>query len=289
MRFNRHRSAGQEISLPEKIIFEMSQVIAVGGFVENKLRQPVKDAEVRIYAGYGFDSNLPFVDVIEAARTDANGFWKCPLFPQDAYRATVVVKHADYAENETSLAAVEQLKSFSHLTVLETGVDVAGTVSNSQNKPLPATITKGSSRRQSVNCDNAGSFQFDNVPLGMEVFVVQCKGFAPQIHDVNIEPNMPPIIFILLPAGNIRARIVDIKNMPLKDVHVKLESWRDTNLINFETYTDANGFFQWTDAPTDEAVFGFSKQGYISVDDFEMKSENDYVISLLPEETEQTP
>jgi hypothetical protein len=243
-----------------------------------------------VYAGYGFDSNMPFIDVIESVRTDANGFWKCSLFPQDAYRATIVVRHADYAENESLLAAVEQLKSFSHLTILENGVDVAGTVMNTENRPLPATITKGSnSRRQSANCDNAGKFQFDNVPVGTEMFVVQCKGSAPQIREVNVEPNMPEMIFTLEPAGNIRARIVDVKNTPIKDVYVRLESWRDTNLVNFETHTDANGFFQWTDAPTDEAVFGFSKPGYISVDDFEMKSENDYVISLLPADTNQLP
>ena len=290
MRFNRHRSAEREINLPEKIVFEMSQVIGIGGFVENKLREPIEDAEIRVYAGYGFDSNLPFVDAIETVRTDANGFWKCSLFPQDAYRATVVVRHTDYAENESSLAAVEQLKSFSHLTILEMGIDVLGTVTDTQNRPLPAVITKGSdSRRQSVNCDNAGKFQFDNVSAGTEMFVVQCKGFAPQIREVDIEPNMPSMVFALVPPGNIRARIVDIRNSPLKDVYVKLESWRDTNLVNFETYTDANGFFQWTDAPTDEAVFGFSKPGYVSIDDFEMKSENDYVISLLPAEANQTP
>lgn len=290
MRFNRHRSAEQEIILPEKIVFEMSQVVGVGGFVENKLRQPVKDAEVRVYAGYGFDSNLPFVDVIESVRTDANGFWKCLLFPQDAYRATVIVKHAYYAESESLLAAVEQLKSFSHLTILEKGVDIIGMIIDIENRPLSATITKGGdSRRQSANCDTAGKFQFDNVPVGTEMFVVQCKGFAPQIREINVEPNMPEMIFTLAPAGNIRARIVDVKNSPIKDVYVRLESWRDTNLVNFETHTDANGFFQWTDAPTDEAVFGFSKQGYISVDDFEMKSENDYVISLLPADANQIP
>ncbi|MFA6186535.1 MAG: carboxypeptidase regulatory-like domain-containing protein [Phycisphaerae bacterium] len=290
MRFNRHSSAEQEISLPEKIVFEMSQIAGVGGFVENKLRQPVENAEIRIYAGYEFDSNMPFVDVIEGVRTDANGFWKCSLFPQDAHRATVIVKHADYALNESSLAAVEQLKSFSNLTILERGVDVVGTVFDLENRPLSATIIKGSnSRRQSANCDNAGKFQFDNVPAGTETFVVQCSGFAPQIQKINVEPNMPAMIFTLAPAGNIRARIIDVKNAPLKDVYVRLKSWRGTNLVSFETHTDANGFFQWIDAPTDEAVFAFSKQGYISVDDFKMKSENDYVILLLPADANQSP
>lgn len=290
MRFNRHRSAEREINLPEKIVFEMSQVIGIGGFVENKLREPIENAQIKIYAGYEFDSNMPFVDVIETVRTDANGFWKCLLFPQDAYRATVVVRHDDYAENESSLPAVEQLKSFSHLTILENGVDVFGAVFDLENRPVQAAITNGSdNRRQSAKCDNAGKFQFDNVPAGTEVFVVQCKGFAPQIREVSVEPNMSEMIFALAPAGNIRARIVDIKNSPLKDVYVKLESWRDTNFVNFETYTDANGFFQWVDAPTDEALFGFSKPGYASIDDFEMKSENDYVISLLPADTNQLP
>ena len=74
MRFNRHRSAEQEMLLPGKIVFEMSQVIEVGGFVENKQREPVEAAEIRVYANYGFDSNMPFVDAIESVKTDTNGF-----------------------------------------------------------------------------------------------------------------------------------------------------------------------------------------------------------------------
>ena len=122
MRFSRHRSAEQEMLLPSEIIFEMSQVIEVGGFVENKQQEPVEAAEVRVYANYGFDSNMPFVDVIESVETDANGFWKCSQFPQDAYQAAVIAKHPDYAESESSLAAIEQLKSFSHIIILEKGV-----------------------------------------------------------------------------------------------------------------------------------------------------------------------
>jgi hypothetical protein len=273
--------------LPKKIVFEMSQLCDIGGFVEDKLSEPLQDAEIKIYADYKPDSDVPVYDALENIRTDANGFWKSSLFPQDAQRAAIIVKHADYAENETSLAAVEQLKSLSHLTILETGVDVIGTVMNTENRPLQAVITKGSGRRrQSADCDNAGRFKFDNTPIGKETLLVQCKGFAPQILEVNVEPNMPDIIFTLSPAGSIRARIVDEQGTPLKDVYVKLESWQDKNLIDFQTYTDENGFFQWTDAPTDDAVFIFSKPGYISIDDFEMKSENDYVISLLPADTD---
>jgi hypothetical protein len=74
--------------------------------------------------------------------------------------------------------------------------------------------------------------------------------------------------------------------MPLKDVNVKVSSWHGFSSLNFETTTDANGFFRWTESPADEVLFDLYKPGYIRINNFGMTSENDYVITLLADTDE---
>jgi hypothetical protein len=175
------------------------------------------------------------------------------------------------------------LKNFSDVTILRKGIAVTGRVLDWENKPLQATVARGDpSRRNFADCNQDGRFKFDNVPVGIETFSVQYDSAAPQMQSIMVEPNMPPIVFQLNPPGTIRARVVDVNRIAIKDVYVKVESWRNSNILSFETKTNADGFLEWTGAPDDEVIFAFSKQGYLSVRNFEMKSENDYVITLLP-------
>jgi hypothetical protein len=193
--------------------------------------------------------------------------------------------HPDYIVPEKYQSAIiEQLENLSFLSILEKGITVAGGVSDRDKKPLQATVGRGVyyEKQKSVNCDANGAFRFDNISAGAEIFTAQCAGAAPQIQQVDVGPNMPPIVFNLEPAKTIRARVVDINSVPVEGVYVKVSSWQGFSSLNFEATTDANGFFRWTNAPADEVLFEFYKPGYMRVSKFGMTSENDYVITLLP-------
>ncbi len=265
------------------VSFEMSQVSQIGGLVVDEQLNPVENAEVKVQVGWDFNSQVPVVDMDEIFKTDVNGIWRSGSFPEDACRAAVKVTHPNYILQEGYRPAiVEELKNFSYVTFLEKGVAVAGRVLDWEQKPLRATVTKRTSSRQNpVICEPNGWFRFDNVAPSIEVFTVQCKGAAPQVRQVDVGPNMPPMDFSLEPANTIRAKVVDIDGTPLKDVHVRVESWMGFDTLNFETKTDTNGFFQWTDAPPDEVLFDLYKPGYVRINSFEMMSKNDYVITLL--------
>jgi hypothetical protein len=281
MKFNSRGFVWYGVSVPQEIIFKMPPVVEVGGIVRNEQDEPLEGAEVGLQVNE-INSDMISVDTEGIFRTDANGFWRCSLFPQDANQASVVTKHIDYAETEKA-AVVKQLKNFSDVIILKKGITVTGRVLDWENKPLQATVTRGNpSRRNFINCDEDGQFKFDNVAVGTEAVSVQYNSAAPQVQEIVVEPNMPPIAFQLKPAGTIRAKVVDINGIPIKDVYVNVESWRNSNILNFGTKTNTDGFFEWTGAPDDEVIFAFSKQDYLSVRNFEMKSENDYVITLLP-------
>ena len=284
MKLNRHGSGQAKLFLPDTISFEMSPAIEVGGIVKNEQLRSIEGAEIKLLTGLGYDPESPYTNISGTFKTDANGLWKCDSFPEDVCRASIMATHPDYTpQEEYQSAIVEELKNFSFVTILEKGITVTGRVLDSQQKPLQAAIIKGTDRHENpVTCDPNGWFRFDNIAPSVEIFTVQYKGTAPQIQQIDIHPNMPPIIFNLEPANTIRGRAVDVNDNPIKDVYVQAESWHGFTSLNFETKTDANGFFKWTDAPADEVLFSLSRSGYMSVRNFSMKSENDYVIMLQP-------
>lgn len=280
------QSSGQSalLFMPDVISFEMSGAIEISGIVKNEQLEPIEGAEIRVYVDFSYNPEMPLVDTGGEFKTDANGVWKCSSFPEDSCQASIMITHPDYVSQDTYRPAiVEQLKDFSYVTVLEKGVTVTGRVLDLQQKPLQATVGKGPDRRGNpATCDPNGWFRFENVAPIAEVFTAQCAGAAPQMQQVDIGPNMPPIVFSLEPAKTIRGRIVDINDTPVENVYVRVSSWHGFALLNFETRTDANGFFRWNDAPDDEVLFNLSKPGYMSASNFAMTSQNDYVITLQP-------
>jgi len=271
------------VTRQETILFEMTPVMEIGGFVVDEQLKPVENAEVKVRVDWDSNSELPMVNTDEIFRTDVNGIWRCEGFPQDVCQVRIMVTHPDYTRQENYQSAIaEQLENFSYLTVLEKGIAVVGRVLDWEQKPLPATVSKGAhfESQNSATCDANGVFRFSNVSSGTEIFTAQCVGAAPQIQKADVGPNMPPIIFNLEPAKTILGKVVDINNTPLKDADVRVSSWQGFSSLNFETKTDANGFFRWTDAPADEVLFDFYKPGYMKISNFGMRSENDYVITL---------
>ncbi|MBN1788642.1 MAG: hypothetical protein JW806_09655 [Sedimentisphaerales bacterium] len=276
-----------ELFTLETIFFRMPEVITIGGIVQDEDFEPIENAEVRVIADFDDDEidEMPKIDISGVFKTDVNGFWKCDTFPEDSLKAAIKASHPNYVSQETYLpATIEQLKNLMYITILEQGITVIGRATDYTEGPLSATITRGlyyNQDEKSVRCDKDGWFQFNNVPLGNEVFFAQCQGGAPRIQQVDVQPDMPPIIFVLEPAKTIRAKVVDIEGVPVENAVVEVSSWHGFDLLNFETTTDANGFFVWKDAPQDEVLFDISKPGYLSIRSFGMQSENDYVLTLL--------
>ncbi|MGA2915234.1 MAG: sigma-70 family RNA polymerase sigma factor [Sedimentisphaerales bacterium] len=272
-----------DLIVPQSILFEMSQGLTIGGLVVDEQLGGIENADVKIRIESGLNPGLPVFDMDEILKTDANGIWRCRNFPQDAGQVSIMITHPDYISQDSFQPVVfEQLKNLSYLTILEKGIVVTGRVLDWENKPMEAVVSRGTNyeSRNSTVCDVNGEFRFGNIRAGKEIFTAQCSGASPQILEIDIEPNMPPVIFNLQPAKTIRARVVDINGMPEKDVYVKVSGWQGFETLNFETATDENGFFQWTDAPADEVLFDFYKPGFKPISNFGMKSKNDYVITL---------
>jgi len=281
----------EEIIEPEdfnavKAKADESAKIVIGGIVKNQQSEPIEGAAVRVLVRFGENTNTSNLSLLGTFKTDANGIWRCGSFPENTHQVSIMATHPNYTQSENYQPAVaEQLKNFSFEIILEKSITVIGRVVDREQRPLRATVTKGPFRENNtkgVTCDANGWFRFDNVTAGVEVFTAQYAGAAPQVLSVEIKPDMPPVIFTLEPADVINGRVVDVNGEPIKDASVEVAFWQGTGSVSFETKTDAGGFFEWPDAPKDEASFDIRKSGYMSVRNFAMKSGNNYTIRLLP-------
>jgi hypothetical protein len=270
----------------EEKINETAATIKIGGTVKNQQSEPIEAAAVRVLVKFSDNENKQNISLLGTFKTDANGIWRCGNFPLNATGVSIMATHPDYLPAENyQMASIEQLEDFSFATILEKGFTVTGRVIDSEQRPLRATITKGSLPSDSntiVTCDANGWFHFDNVPEGVEVFIARYGGGAPQMQPVEIKPDMPPVIFTIELPNVIHGKVVDANGSPVKDASVVVSSWQGTNSLNFETKTDSNGFFQWTNAPANEVSFDIQKNNYMSVRNYAMKSRSDYAITLRP-------
>jgi peroxiredoxin len=67
----------------------------------------------------------------------------------------------------------------------------------------------------------------------------------------------------------------------MEGVEVSLESWHGGETIKWQTETDAEGYFEWNEAPKDEMLFAFSKEGYRAIRFLEMTPEVDEHIIVM--------
>ena len=265
---------------------ETAATIKIGGIVKDQQSVPIKDAVVRVLVKYSEKLEKQNISLLGTFKTDANGMWRCDNFPQNATEVSVMATHPDYLPSESYVpASIGQLEKFSFVTTLEKGIRVTGRVVDWEQRPLQATIIKGSLRSESkkeTTCDANGWFRFDNVGPGVEVFTAQYSGATPQMQPVEVKPDMAPIVFTLEPANTIRGKVVDVNGAGIKNASVSVSLWQGTSSLNFGTKTDANGFFEWRDAPADEVSFEIKKDGYMSARNFVVKSDSNNVVTLKP-------
>ncbi|MCE5341518.1 MAG: carboxypeptidase regulatory-like domain-containing protein [Planctomycetaceae bacterium] len=169
-------------------------------------------------------------------------------------------------------------------TKSEDGIRVEGFVVDWEQRPLPATITKGPFPQTAADrtiCDSMGHFVFDGIQEGVEVFTAQCEGTAPAVKAVEIKEEMEPITFSLLQPSVISGQVIDMNGEPIADANISVASWQGINSLVFSTETDADGFFQWDSAPADEVLFDIQKNTAMSLRNYLMQSGVDYKVVMM--------
>jgi hypothetical protein len=169
-------------------------------------------------------------------------------------------------------------------TKSEDGIRVEGFVVDWEQRPLPATITKGPFPQTTADrtiCDSMGHFAFDGVQEGVEVFTAQCEGAAPIVKAIDVKPDMNSITFSLAQPSVISGQIIDMNGEPIAGADISVTGWQGTSSLAFSTKTDAQGFFQWDSAPADEVLFDIQKNIAMSLRNYPMQRGVDYKVVMM--------
>ncbi|MBM4065122.1 MAG: DUF2012 domain-containing protein [Planctomycetes bacterium] len=147
------------------------------------------------------------------------------------------------------------------------GASVFGFVTDPDENELEGvTVTiDGANYSGQTWTDADGFFQFDNVPAGDYTLTFEFEGYQIQTQSISIaegqtEADLDVIIMEPIVIASISGSVVNINGEPLESVKVKIRGIK--TLFTDVVFTDADGFFEFTDLEEDTYVIIANKRGY---------------------------
>lgn len=293
------RSEGVGDTIPETYTLSLEAGVPIGGIIQDEQGQPIDGATVHLMLPNQGDqpgkapSPREFVSMDEAKnKSGPDGKWGCDTVPENFKEMYVRLEHPQYVGDEyygsRPLPAPEELKAMTAVMVMKKGLELKGIVTDKDGKGIKgASVLIGADRfgsdKGSMKTDGEGKFFIGNAKPGPLVLTVKAKGFSPDLRQVEARKDMPLVEFKLEPGRTVRGRLVDVEGNPVRGAFVAADTWRGNRSLEYRVDSDANGRFVWKEAPADEVLFDFGKQGFQSLRRFAMKPQDDeYVIKLLP-------
>jgi len=281
---------GSVLQIPASYTLALEPGISIGGLVVDEQGEPVEGATVRI------DIHDMCADCVERIglrecrkRTDADGRWLLDTVPAEPGHLSIRASHPDYVDekiNDDMTGNLDKLRAGTAVMVMKKGLSLTGVVLTADGEPIEgATIMQGEHRwgtnYPETTSDAFGQFSFAKAKSGDMVLTVQAEGYSPELKKIMVNQETEPVEFRLMPGQTIRGRIVDVNDNPIEGVSVVVEHWRQHNTIKMKTKTDAEGRFEWADAPKEEVLFSISASGYMRVNWLALwPSEDEHVIIM---------
>ncbi|MCL2005968.1 MAG: carboxypeptidase-like regulatory domain-containing protein [Planctomycetaceae bacterium] len=259
--FNRDRLDGRRSVVPAEYNVVLKSGITIGCQVVDEDGNPIPDAGINRY----FQTELGF----GGEKTDADGKWMSNKVNPDVAEYRFQIFHPDYDDlNVTVLQGspeMERLKNQTERYVLRRGINVAGTITDADGKPIAdAKIELGHRQRwlyqqgkeyyQETKTDADGKYSFPSTPVGAKIMIVTASGKAPQIRHLVIEQNLAPQDFQLLPGNTIRFKVVTPDGQPVAGASISPARWQGSAqylMYNNSLKADEQGAVEWNEAPAD--------------------------------------
>jgi len=285
------RLAEKNIEIPDEYTFSIEPGTSIGGIIKDKQGKPIEGAKVFLLVPGGNETERVAIRGQEEI-TDANGRWCCDIVPLELDDVWIRLTHPDYIDDEiyglTPRPTIEKLRDMTGVMVMKKGLEVTGRVLDMNELPIKgASVAQGSDRfgsnYPSTKTDDEGRFKFTSVRPGDMVLTVQAKGYSPDLRQITVHEGIEPVEFLLKTGQTIRGRIVDTSGNPVSKAFVAADTWRGHRSLDWRIETDAEGWFQWDDAPADEVIIDMGKQRYMSIRNYSMSaSKKEYVITMHP-------
>lgn len=262
-------SRNRSIVLPKQKSIHLEKSRSLSGLVRDSEGKPIKDALVRVDMASqdSWDQSRHFT--VENAKTDAKGKWTIKTAPWNlkAAKVNIRISHPEYLPTWGSVPEYPEGEPGSKATMLR-GVQLTGAVVNERGEPVEGVrVTLGHQqsgilpRPPDTSTDSMGRFELKKCRPGLQFVVASKDGFAPELVELTVaEGDAAPdeLNLVLKPGKKIKARLHDQNGDPVVDAYVAIQSWRKDHSLGFHTRTDAEGRFEWHDAPEDDVWFTFS-------------------------------
>lgn len=261
-------SARRPIVMPEAKEMRLVHGRSLGGVAVDEAGKPVEGAAVEVSMPSTESDTAHVYFTVATAKTDAQGRWRIEDAPADLSQVHVQVEHPEYRR-----PVVERdLKAKSLNTVLVKGATVRGRVVGPDGRPVAgAGVVLGDeiwgTHPPKAKTDADGAFVLDNAEPGAASLTVQADGFAPSIVSVAVArgEETPPVAVTLTQGVVLRGRVVGRDGKPLEGVGVMADGWRGRRTIDYRMTTDAEGRFEWKNAPPDSVAFNVGRGGLMGL------------------------
>ena len=275
---------------PSKYTLAIEKGTTIGGKVQNEQGETIEGVTVGIY----YIRDFPNTDADIAIRifpsetntkTDQTGHWQVNKLPSEftADELRIFLTHPDYVSDNlrpgyipmpvAPQPSVSSLRDLSSIMVMKKGISLGGRVLGPKGEPIKgALIREGidqlSRAYPDYKTDDDGNFVLENVKAGTVTLTVQATGYSPDMKKVVVKERMESVEFRLAPGHIVTGRIVDKDGHPVANANIGVEKWRGNDLLEWRTVTDAEGRFQWNEAPADAALCYVTAQDYMSLTNY---------------------
>jgi beta-lactamase regulating signal transducer with metallopeptidase domain/uncharacterized GH25 family protein len=275
--------------IPKTATIPMEPGTIYGGVVQDEKGEPIPAAIVTVhYTGESFGGTSrvsPYIDT--KVTTDKKGRWRVDFMPskiiEDELR--IFLTHPDFVSDQfqrsilhipiTKRPPIEKLKAETALMVMRKGTKVEGRVVDGKGRPIAGAAIYDrmyywfDDHPRAADTDRNGQFRLPSPRYGKMILVVQATGYSPEL--IEADATNSPLSVSLRKVEPIEGRVVDENGNPIEGVSISLDrSQQHNGRLNLSTVTNAKGEFRLADAPRDGVTYDFRKEGYMSVEDFEM-------------------
>jgi RNA polymerase sigma factor (sigma-70 family) len=261
-----------EEPLPSVYILKAERGVAIGGWVRDESGQPISGAEIVVQL-HASDSTfreqpgrLGFLRKLVAAKTDAQGRWKCAIVPAGYESFSLGVRHPQYATSSIFVVDAEghnanispnvtmtDLSASEAIIILRRGFQVTGVVLDDMGQPMAGAkvslfADSGFSRDEDTVTKTNGAFHFAGLAAGTARICASASGFAPVSQAIEIQSILSKVVLRLQRGTTVSFRVVGEQGSGISGAWVIAEGWQQHN-ANWYATSDEHGWVRIEGVP----------------------------------------
>jgi protocatechuate 3,4-dioxygenase beta subunit len=281
--------------VPTSYAMTMEHGTKISGKIVDDTGAPVEGANVILEFNKKYANAHEQVDVQTSNRNKpllsaADGSWSFNGAPMNCDEISITAWDYHHVSedfwNAQPFSPASAMYDGSAKFVLNRGVTLEGTVTDSQGSPIAgAQVGRGSERMASnvipaQNTDSQGHFSYQFSPGQQIILTVQAKGFAPQLKQLVMGPEKQSIAFQLGKPHKIAGKVVDGSGRGVPNAQINVDTWQGQRTLQANFRTDSTGSFHWNDAPAEAVIANVYAPNVRSVDNQTLTPDQDNVIHL---------